>query len=140
MHVANYADDTTSYIYGENVESAIKPLEQSANLLFNWFKNSQMKGNEDKCHGLPSTDETMQVNIGTVRINNSKCEKLLGIKIDCKLSFDDHIGSIGKKAGVKLNALTRVAQYMNTEIKRLIMNAFFSSQFNHRSLNMNVPQ
>ena len=57
----------------------------------------------------------MQVNIGTAPINNSKCEKLLGIKIDHKLSFDDHIGNMCKKAGVKLNALTRVAQYVNTE-------------------------
>ena len=43
------------------------------------------------------------------------CEKLLGINIDCKLSFDDHIGKICKNAGAKLNALTRVAQYINTE-------------------------
>ena len=34
MHVANYADDTTPYIYGEYIESMIKSLEQSANLLF----------------------------------------------------------------------------------------------------------
>ena len=45
MHLANYADDTTPYIYGENIESAIKLLEQIANLLFNWFKSNQMKGN-----------------------------------------------------------------------------------------------
>ena len=36
-----------------------------------------MKGNEDKRHVLLSTDETVQVNIGIARINNSKCEKLL---------------------------------------------------------------
>ena len=42
-----------------------------------------MTGNEDKCHLLLSADETVQVNINTARINNSKCEKLLGIKIDC---------------------------------------------------------
>ena len=35
-----------------------------------------MKGNEDKCHVLLTTDETVQVNIDTARINNSKCEKL----------------------------------------------------------------
>ena len=74
-----------------------------------------MKGNEDKCHVLPSANETVQVNVGPVHINNSKCEKLLGIKIDCKLSFDDHTGYICKNAGAKLNALTRVAQYINTE-------------------------
>ena len=121
MHVANHADETKSYIYRENKESVIKSLQQWANLLFNWFKSNQIKDNEDKCHLLPSTDETVQVNIGTARINNSKCEKLLGIKIDCKLSFDDHIGNMCKKAGAKLNALTRVAQYMNTEKKRLII-------------------
>ena len=37
------------------------------------------------------------------------------IRYDNKLSFGDHIGNICKKAGAKLNALTRVAQYMNTE-------------------------
>ena len=31
-----------------------------------------MKSNEDKCHVLLGTDETVQVNIGTALINNSK--------------------------------------------------------------------
>ena len=42
-------------------------------------------------------------------------EKLLGINNDCKLRFDYHIGNICKKAGAKLNARIRVAQYMNAE-------------------------
>ena len=71
-----------------------------------------MKGNEDKCHVLLSTYETVQVNKGTVRINNSKCENLLGIRINCKVSFDDHIGNAGK-AGAKLNALTITPQLKN---------------------------
>ena len=74
-----------------------------------------MKGYEDKCHILLNADETLQENIGTSHINNSKFKKLLGIKIDCKLSFDDHIGYICKNAGTKLNALIRVAQYIKTE-------------------------
>ena len=73
-----------------------------------------MKGNDDKCHVLLSRDETVQVNIGTVCINSSKREKLLHIKIDYKLSLDDHTGNIRKNTGAKLNALTKV-QYMNTE-------------------------
>ena len=36
-----------------------------------------------------------------------------------------------QKPGPKLNVFTRVAQYMNTEIKCLIVNAFFWSQFNY---------
>ena len=84
--------------------------------MFYWFKRIRWKVTRTKCHILLSTDERVQVNIGTAPINNRKCEKLLlGIKIDHKLSFDDHIGNMCKKAGAKLNALTRVAQYVNTE-------------------------
>ena len=38
MHAANYADDIASSIYSEYIESAIKSLKQSANLLCDWFK------------------------------------------------------------------------------------------------------
>ena len=47
IQVFNYADDAIPCVYGENIESVIKSSEQSANLLFNWFKRNQMKGNED---------------------------------------------------------------------------------------------
>ena len=115
MHVGSYADDTTPYIYVENLEPVITPLEQSVNLLLNMFKNNQMKVNEDKCHVLLSTDVTVQANIGTPCNNNSKFEKLLGIKIDYQLSFHDHTRNILKNADAKLDTLTRIAQYMNTE-------------------------
>ena len=119
INVANYADDITPCIYCENIESVIKSLVQSANLLFNSFKNSQMKGNQDKYHLLLNTDQKVQVDIGTAHINNSKCAKLLGIK------------NYMQKDWHKTNALTRVAKHMNREKKRLIMNVFFSSQFNY---------
>ena len=81
----------TPYIYGENIESLMKLLEQSVNLLFNWFKNNQMKVNENDCQVYSRTDETVQVNTGVTHISNSKCGKLLGIKIDCKISFDNQL-------------------------------------------------
>ena len=65
MHIANYPDDTTPYIYGENIESVTRSLEQSVNPLFNWCKSYQMKGNDDNCHLFFSTDETVQRNTGT---------------------------------------------------------------------------
>ena len=42
-----------------------------------------------------------------------KCEKLLGIKIDSKLMFDDHVKSLCKKASQNLNALSRVAYQLD---------------------------
>ena len=70
---------TALYVTGDNLESVIKQLEQAAKLLFQWFSDNQMKGNEDKCHVLISTKEKVCVNVGTTLIISSKCEKLLGI-------------------------------------------------------------
>ena len=87
----------------------------------------------------------MQVNIGITHVNNSECEKLLGIKIDCKLSFENHIGKISKKTGAKLDASTRLAQNINTK-KCLIRNTFllhinycpFTWIFHNRLLNHKI--
>ena len=131
IDVASYADDTTPYVTGDNIESTVRQLEQAAKLLFQWFSDNQMKGNEDKCHVLISTKENVCVNIGTTQITNSACEKLLGIKVDSSLNFEDHIGSICKKAGAKLNALTRIANHMPFQKRKLLVNAFFTSQFSY---------
>ena len=42
-------------------------------------------------------------------ISNSKCEKLLGIRIDNKMTFDPHVRSLCKKDSQKLNAFARIA-------------------------------
>ena len=58
-----------------------------------------------------------------------KCEKLLGIKIDSKPMFDDHVKSLCKKASQKLNALSRVAYQLDFNERKPLMSAFIASQF-----------
>ena len=50
------------------------------------------------------------------------------------MPFDDRISDICKKADRKISALTRVMPYMGTAKKRILMNAFFTSQFSYCSL------
>ena len=59
-----------------------------------------------------SSQYNVHVNIGIAQIKNSKCQKLLGINIDSKLTFEDHINHIYKKASAKLNASSRISYYM----------------------------
>ena len=70
-----------------------------------------METNEDKCKVLLLTNKNVLVNVCTAQIQNSSFKKSLGIKIDFKLDFKDHTGSICKKASVKLNPLTKVLDY-----------------------------
>ena len=60
--------------------------------------------------------------------------KLLGIKVDNKLSFDDHVRDLCNKTSQKLHGLARIAHYMQPLQKRTIMKAFIISQFGYSPL------
>ena len=76
------------------------------------------------------TDVICQL-VQTFGITNSKNERLLGVKFDYKLSFEDHISELYKKASRKIHVLLRVASYMNISKRRFLTNAFFKSQFSY---------
>ena len=124
---ASYADDNTPYTVGNDMEDVIFKLQNSAKILFQWFMDNRTKSNPDKCHFICSTNDTVNLIIDNQIIDNSICEKLLGVKSDYELRFNAQIDDICKKTGFKLNALSRIAPYMDFNKKRLV-NAFFISQ------------
>ena len=103
--IANYADDNTPCLNGKNVEGVLNSLENVSSNLFQWFTENELKGNASQCHLLISSGENVHVNVGTSHIKNSDCERLLGIDIDCKLSFENHINQICNKAKAKIKAV-----------------------------------
>ena len=80
---------------------------------------------------LVSTNEKTKIDTGEFSVENSDCEKLLGVKIDNKLTFDYHVSDMCKKANRKINALARIAPFININKRRIFMNSFFRSQFNY---------
>ena len=64
-------------------------------------------------------------------MHNSEEEKLLGVVIDKRLSFETHISKLCKKAGSKLTALARISGYMNANKLKILMRAFVISQFEY---------
>ena len=91
-----------------------------------------MKANPDKYH-LPinNTTESFQIKIGNETVSNSKHKKLLEIKVDHDLNFNEHVSSLCKKASQKLNALSRIASCMTFDQRRLILNSFITSHFSY---------
>ena len=129
--IASYADDNTQYTSNFNLEEVIQKLELTTNNLFEWFKNNRMKANADKCHLLVTRDTDVTAKIGEFDVKNSREEKLLGVKIDSKLSFENHVSSLCKKASQKLHALARVVNFMDLAKRKSLMKAFITSQFNY---------
>ena len=90
-----------------------------------------MKLNSDKCFLLVSGDkhECTICTVGDSKIIETHCVKLLGVLIDSKLTFNDHLNLICKKAARKINALARQCAILPFHKRKLLMQAFFNSLF-----------
>ena len=117
--IANYADDNTPYSTGNGIHNIISDLEQASDILSKWFINNYLKANLDKYHVLLSETSETQLIVENIPIASNFFEKLLGIKIDQKLSFEPHVDSLCKKASQKLNAQARKVQTKKIIIKRI---------------------
>ena len=98
-NVSNFTDDITFYACDKDVNALINKLEHDSCLAIEWFENSSIKLNQDKSH-LPVSRfryKTFWAKIGKTKIWESKKQKLLCVKIDRTLSFDEHIASLFRK-------------------------------------------
>ena len=98
-----------------------------------WFDNNYMKLNTEKCHLLISGNKIKHIwsKVGESKIWEENKVKLLGITIDNKLKFDEHVSNICLKAGRKLSALTRMVRFLTFEKRRILLKAFIESQFKY---------
>ena len=92
---ASYSDDNTLYNECDSVDGVTYTLRLSAERLFKCFKDNQIKDNTDKFHLIFSTRDSNQIQIGNSVIKGSLCEKLLIVKFDHKLAFDQNVKSSG---------------------------------------------
>ena len=76
---------------------------------------------------------------GNSLIKSGNCEKLLGVKIDTKLTFEDHIKDLCRKANSKLCALGRVTPYISLG-KQITNELLFCITVSLLPPNMDVPK
>ena len=134
MHICNYADDTTIYTCDKNLRDITHRLEHDCSVALEWFSKKFMKLNADKCHLLvfgQSSDDPVTIRIGNSEFVNSSEEKLLGVQIDNKLSFDNHVSKLCQKASNKLYPLARILPYMDQSKLRTLMRAFITIHFQY---------
>ena len=131
---ASYADDNTPYRTANTIDEVIQSLEHDSMMLSQWFSDNQMKANISKCHLLVNKKNEVTIRIGDTEIKNSEYEKLLGIKVDSKLNFNEHLNNIITKASGRVNALSRVMPYMSLSKKKKLVSSFVNSQFNYLPL------
>ena len=132
--IANYAHNNTPFVSGDTLLDVITSLENAAEKHFEWLANNHMKANNDKCHVLMSTVTSISIKVKDYITKNRDNEKLLGVAVDANHNFNCHLENILKKASKKVHVLARITPYMSLSKRKLLMNSFFTSQFNYCSL------
>ena len=92
-------------------------LQSDIDRLMNWSDTWLLKFNKSKCkhtHLGPETGISYPMLDDTIELSNE--EKDLGITIDSKLNFQQHINIQVKKANKKLGIINRTFNYMDKEM------------------------
>ena len=88
-----------------------------------------LKASPDKSQLLLTSKDEASIKIDDTNIKSSSSKKLLGVLINNKITFNNHVSKLCEEASNKLQALARISEYMAKDKLRTIMNTFFSSQF-----------
>ena len=65
------------------------------------------------------------------KLSSTCSENFLGIKSDNKLTFEEHVEALCKKASQKFSAVARISSLMRFEQRQRIINLFITSHFSY---------
>ena len=133
-NVCNFADDSSLYAYGMTLSEVVEKLENDTKRAMDWFHINSLVPNPNKFQ-MMFLGTKSKINL-CLEINGNKCissdkVKLLGITIDWKLHFNNHVKLLCEKANQKASALMRLRNKLSIDKKLVLFNSFVSSQFGY---------
>ena len=131
-HLSNYADDNSVLVSAKSKGDLITKLISQGETLIDWCEVNEMEANPSKFELLVSNESSpVSIEISNTTITSSKYAKLLGITIDNRLTFTEHISNLIRKSSRQLNCLKRLSKYLDTKTKLSIYKTFILSNFNY---------
>ena len=131
----NYAADNSMIYSSPNVNAILTNLKHDCINAIKWFGDNRMKANPDKLQFMVlSSDSLEQQKIEIekdITLLSEPRVKLLGVKIDDRLQFNDHISAMFCRAARQLSALARICKHLDSKSKHIIYNSFVASNFNY---------
>lgn len=128
--ISLFADDALMYINGKHIDLIEELMKKDLENLCDWLKANKLKTNASKTKCMViNSDYRVNLEIENTRIEQVNEIKYLGIKLDNKLNFKNHIqytiGKISKKVGF----LKRIRKNINTMCAINIYNTIIKPHF-----------
>lgn len=138
-----YADDTALTVSNENPSHGLAAMQHELKNASTWFLANKLKLNTEKTQvGLFGTPHqlkhfrdqvTPEICINGVKIPCSKTINYLGVILDERLTFDDHIKSLARKLSRTLGILSNIKHLLPFKIRKTVYVSLVLSQMNYCS-------
>ena len=94
--IAIFADDTSILKSGQKMESSLQP---DLDKMSNWFSYNKLSLNTSKCEvmNFGLSNNSTQLTLLSKQLPTKESSKYLGVYLDSKLTFHDHIECVTKK-------------------------------------------
>lgn len=109
VSLAIFADDTAVFASSKNENILLRALQRSIDSLTEWFDKWHLRLNEDKCVAvrysfkrIPPPDN---IYVGNTRLPWSSEARYLGVTVDAKLTFKNHVNNVKSKYFMARNTL-----------------------------------
>ena len=121
-----YADDTTTYASDRDIVTLEISLNQDLNVLVTWFSQNYLIVNSIKTQGmvLGSHTHVPEFFIGETKVESANSLKILGVTIDSKLTYCEHISNMLKKVYAKIGVLRRLKRLMPRNVSLSLYKAY----------------
>ena len=129
-----FADDTTIYSSGPDLDGVIKDFQTRIKPLSTWCALNRLDINWSKTFVMFVTNRRMSlpssVELNGVCVSVVSEFKLLGVTIDNKLNFDKHISIVCRQINSKLFSIKRIF-YLSTKVKLQFFKTFILPYFDY---------
>ena len=139
-----FADDTLLYFSFKNPTNMVKIINSELAKVDKWLSNNNLKINTSKTKVMTFFPKNkVWRNIPKLSINIDKSQELelvseykyLGLIIDSKLNWSNHINYLKLKLSKALGMLFRTRYFLNLESRIIIFQSLFISHLNYGLLN-----
>ena len=131
----NYADDIILGFWHNGLDDLRLNVEYGSKIAIEWFQENHMKVNMSKFQSIVLKPKgvipDVEFHVSGHSLKPVSSIKLLGVKIDERLSFDDHISALCAKASHQISVLRRIVKYLTMDNRMSINNVFIASNFNY---------
>ena len=116
-----FADDTTIYLSSTDITYLYRSANQDLETLTEWFRSNKLSLNVGKTHYVLFSHhhidipENLTIKIGKEIIERKDTVKFLGMYIDLKLEWHDHIKYVKNKITSSLYAMRKVKHILATD-------------------------